>query len=347
MKRISCLLLSLLLALLCACGDTNANTPAPSQQTEPDRGEGPAAVPAVCALYYDYAELEVIAPTDSKLPLAAGASHGAPDYLPLWHNGEYGQLAASGGGEGYTVPELTDGRASEEGAYGRFCWNGELYHCIHIKADSSYVPSLCSTSGGILWLELSGDCWADTGWDEIGHFGGFDTVVITGSGTLTLSQRLEAGTGKEKLPALIVDGVDVICPEITLTANAAAEDTANLILLSGSLAADRAAVSGDVCVTGGTASVGLLLDCPRLVCRGGECILREGWGFADENTDAVPTVLLTGGTLTANVWMPENIVYQLWEGTITAPGIRYWPETHVLSDTVTIVDPLDAEAADE
>ena len=185
MKRISCLLLSLLLALLCACGGTDTHTP--SDQTESDGGEGPSAVPAVCALYYDYAGLEVIAPADSKLPLAAGASHGAPDYLPLWHNGEYGQLAASGG-EGYTVPELTDGRASEEGAYGRFCWNGELYYCIHVKADSSYVPSLCSTSGGILWLELSGDCWADTGWDEIGHFGGFDTVVITGSGTLTLSQ---------------------------------------------------------------------------------------------------------------------------------------------------------------
>ena len=344
MKRISCLLLSLLLALLCACGGTDTHTP--SDQTEPDGGEGPSAVPAACALYYDYAGLEVIAPTDSKLPLAAGASHGAPDYLPLWHNGEYGQLAASGG-EGYTVPELTDGRASEEGAYGRFCWNGELYHCIHIKADSSYVPSLCSTSGGILWLELSGDCWADTGWDETGHFGGFDTVVITGSGTLTLSQRLEAGTGKEKLPALIVDGVAVACPEVTLTANAAAEDTANLLLLSGSLTADRAAVSGDVCIAGGTAGLGLLLDCPRLVCRGGECVLREGWGFTDENTDAVPAVLLTGGTLTANVWMPENIVYQLWEGAITAPGIRYWPETHVLSDAVTIVDPLDAEAADE
>lgn len=343
MKRISCLLLSLLLALLCACGDTN--TPADGQ-TEPDQGDTPAAVPEVCGLYYDYAELTVIAPADSKLPLAAGAAHGAPDYLPLWHNGEYGQLAASGG-EGYTVPELADGRASEEGAYGRFCWNGELYHCIHVKADSSYVPSLCSTSGGILWLELSGDCWADTGWDEAGHFGGFDTVVITGSGTLTLSQRLEAGTGKEKLPALIVDGVDVICPEIGLTANAAAENTADLLVLSGSLTAERAAVSGDACVTGGTADLGLLLDCRRLVCRGGEVILREGWGFTDENSDAVPTVLLTGGTLTANVWMPENIVYQLWEGTITAPGVRYWPESHVLSDAVTIVDPLDMEAADE
>ena len=96
MKRISCLLLSLLLALLCACGDTSA--PAPSDQTEPDGNEVPAAVPEVCRLYYDYAGLAVIAPSDSKLPLAAGASHGAPDYLPLWHNGEYGQLAVSGGG---------------------------------------------------------------------------------------------------------------------------------------------------------------------------------------------------------------------------------------------------------
>ena len=344
MKRISCLLLSLMLALLCACGDTSA--PAPSDQTEPDGNEAPAAVPEVCRLYYDYAGLAVIAPSDSKLPLAAGASHGAPDYLPLWHNGEYGQLAVSGG-EGYTVPELTGGKASEEGAYGRFCWDGELYHCIHIKADASYVPSLCSTSGGILWLELSGDCWADTGWDEIGHFGGFDTVVITGSGTLTLSQRLEAGTGKERLPALIVDGVDVTCPEIGLTANAAADDTANLLLLSGSLTAERAAVSGDACVTGGTAGIGLLLDCPRLVCRGGEVVLREGWGFMDAYRDTVPTVLLTGGTLTTEAWMPENIVYQLWAGTITAPGIRHWPEAHLLRDGVTITDPLDDPAAPE
>ena len=54
-----------------------------------------------------------------------------------------------------------------------------------------------------------------------------------------------------------------------------------------------------------------------------------------------PTVLLTGGTLDANVWMPETIEYQLWSGTITVPGVRHWPNTHLLSDDVTIVDPLD------
>ena len=64
MKRISCLLLSLLLALLCACGDTSA--PAPSDQTEPDGNEAPAAVPEVCRLYYDYAGLRSL-----RLPTAS------------------------------------------------------------------------------------------------------------------------------------------------------------------------------------------------------------------------------------------------------------------------------------
>lgn len=39
--------------------------------------------------------------------------------------------------------------------------------------------------------------------------------------------------------------------------------------------------------------------------------------------------------------MPETIEYQLWSGTITVPGVRHWPNTHLLGDDVTIVDPLD------
>ena len=340
MKKPVCLLIVLLLTLLCACG---GNAAPPDRTTEPDQTVTPAAVPEVCRRYYDYAKLAVIVPDDSKLPLASAAAHGAPGYLPLWHQGEYGQLAAAGG-QGWTVPELTDGRASEEGAYGRFCWNGERYHCIHVKANSSYVPSLCSTSGGVLWLEITGDCWADTGWDEVGSFGGFDTVVITGSGTLSLAQRLEGGAGKEALPALLIDGVDVTCPSVELVGNTE-PDTANLILMSGSLTADRAIVSGDACIAGGTASVGLLLDCPYLVCRDGEITLREGWSFMDESDAAVPTVLLTGGTLTADVWMPENVTYQLWAGIVTARGVRYWPETHLLGDDVTVIDPLEDTSA--
>ena len=292
MKRISCLVLTLLLALLCACGQTDT-LPA----DDPPSADPVASlddIPQVCRLYYTYAGWSPIAPTDSKLPLAASASRGAPDYLSLWHQGEYTQL----GGEGLSIADVTGGKATEEGAYGRFCWNDELYHCVHIKADSCLIPSVGSVNGGILWLELSGDCWADNGTGgEIGLFGGFDTVVITGSGTLTLSQSIEVGAGQAALPALIIDGVDVTCPAAALTANTDPENTANLIVCSGSLTTDLLTVSGDACVT--------------------------------------------GGTLDANVWMDETIEYQLWEGTITVPGVRYWPGTHLLGDNVTIIDPLD------
>lgn len=335
MKRIFCLVLTLLLALLCACGQTDT-LPA----DDPPSADPVASlddVPQVCRLYYTYAGWSPIAPTDSKLPLAASASRGAPDYLSLWHQGEYTQL----GGEGLSIADVTGGKATEEGAYGRFCWNDELYHCVHIKADSCLIPSVGSVNGGILWLELSGDCWADTGFDEAQHFEGFDTVVITGSGTLTLTQSLSGGTGQTALPALIIDGVDVTCPAVALTANTDPENTANLIVCSGSLTTDLLTVSGDACVTGGSTSVGLMLDCARLVCRGGLFTITEGWGFSQADLDMTPTVLLTGGTLDANVWMDETIEYQLWEGTITVPGIRYWPGTHLLGDNVTIIDPLD------
>ena len=335
MKRISCLVLTLLLALLCACGQTDT-LPA----DDPPSADPVASlddIPQVCRLYYTYAGWSPIAPTDSKLPLAASASRGAPDYLSLWHQGEYTQL----GGEGLSIADVTGGKATEEGAYGRFCWNDELYHCVHIKADSCLIPSVGSVNGGILWLELSGDCWADTGFDEAQHFEGFDTVVITGSGTLTLTQSLSGGTGQTALPALIIDGVDVTCPAAALTANTDPENTANLIVCSGSLTTDLLTVSGDACVTGGSVSVGLMLDCARLVCRGGLFTITDGWGFSQADLDMTPTVLLTGGTLDANVWMDETIEYQLWEGTITVPGIRYWPGTHLLGDNVTIIDPLD------
>lgn len=335
MKRISCLVLTLLLALLCACGQTDT-LPA----DDPPSADPVASlddIPQVCRLYYTYAGWSPIAPTDSKLPLAASASRGAPDYLSLWHQGEYTQL----GGEGLSIADVTGGKATEEGAYGRFCWNDELYHCVHIKADSCLIPSVGSVNGGILWLELSGDCWADTGFDEAQHFEGFDTVVITGSGTLTLTQSLSGGTGQTALPALIIDGVDVTCPAVALTANTDPENTANLIVCSGSLTTDLLTVSGDACVTGGSVSVGLMLDCARLVCRGGLFTLTDGWGFSQADLVTSPTVLLTGGTLDANVWMDETIEYQLWEGTITVPGVRYWPGTHLLGDNVTIIDPLD------
>lgn len=329
MKRIFCLLLTLSLALLCACGKTD---------TLPSDGE----VPEICRLYYDYADWSPIVPADSKLPLAADAARGAPDYVPLWHEGEYTQLAANGG-EGLYMTDLTGGKATEAGDYGRFCWDGQLYHCIHVQGADSFIPGFCSVGGGVLWLELEGDCRADNGTGgEIGLFGGFDTVVITGTGTLTLAQGIESGTGAQPWPALIVDGVDVTAPGLSLTTNSGAGSTANLVVQSGSLTVEGMAfTTGDACATGGTLTVSQLMDCTNLVCRGGTVTITEGWGFSEGNTDTAPTVLLNGGAFRADSWLPENIEYQLWRGSIAAPGVRHWPGTHLLGDGVEITDPLD------
>lgn len=206
MKKLTSLFVILALLMLCACGSKTGATA--DGAAAPDSGD----IPEVCRVYEDYVLMEAIAPQNSRLPLASDAARGAPDYVPLWHEGEYSQLAAHGG-EGWRMDELTDGKATEGGDYGRFCWDGQLYHCIHVQGADSFIPGFCSVGGGVLWLELEGDCRADNGTGgEIGLFGGFDTVVITGTGTLTLAQGIESGTGAQPWPALIVDGVDVTAP---------------------------------------------------------------------------------------------------------------------------------------
>ena len=177
-----------------------------------------------------------------------------------------------------------------------------------------------------------------------------DIVVIVGADHVyrmdfeqMVLQHIESGASQQAWPALVIDGVDVTVPSLFLNANSASDSTANLVVRSGSLTVeDMAFTTGDACVTGGTLTVSQLMDCTNLVCRGGAVTITEGWGFSGDGHQAVtPTVLLTGGTLDANVWMPETIEYQLWSGTITVPGVRHWPNTHLLGDDVTIIDPLD------
>lgn len=330
MKKLSLLLLTLsLLFTLCACG-------APADTS----GDGSPldGIPEVCRVYDDYLDWSPIADTDSSLPLASSAKRGAPDRIPLWHEGAFSQL---GGSDGLSMAELTDGKATEEGAYGRFCWGGQLYHCIHVRAADSFIPGLCSDSGGILWLEVEGDCRADNGTgDGVGLFAGFDTVVITGGGKLTLTQPLETGGCGQSWPALIVDGADVVTPYLFLAANGDGEHTANLVVRSGSLTVSEGAfVTGDICITGGALSVKFLTDCPRMVCWGGVVSIADSWNVSSEHPDMIPTVLLNGGTLNAEGWIDERCEYQLWRGTITAPNLDVLPGVHLLGDSVTLIDP--------
>ena len=76
MKRISCLVLTLLLALLCACGQTDT-LPA----DDPPSADPVASlddIPQVCRLYYTYADWSPIAHTGRGRHSAARGQGGAP-----------------------------------------------------------------------------------------------------------------------------------------------------------------------------------------------------------------------------------------------------------------------------
>ena len=68
----------------------------------------------------------------------------------------------------------------------------------------------------------------------------------------------------------------------------------------------------------------------------------EGWGNAEEWASKVPAVLLTGGTLTADLWLDERTVYYLWAGSITGPGLAHLPSVHLLGENVTVRDTLES-----
>ena len=329
-------LLALAAILLCACVYSDQQTP--NGISSPVESSSAEEIPPACSLYYDYRALTVIAPENSTLPLSADAKRGAPGYIPIWHNGEYTQLAS--GGEGYTMEELTGGKATEAGDYGRFCWDNTLYHCIHVQAKDSFLPDFVSIGGGILWIEIMGDCYADNGTEGgIGMFGGFDTVILTGSGTLRLAQSIESGTGERPFPALIVDGPLVSTPGLALIANQTPQKTANLVVLNGSLESKgNTFVNGDACVAGGALNAGQLLDCATLVCRGGLVSVKDGWSFSKEAPSLSPSLILSGGEFETQAWMESTIEYHLWHGEITAPGVRNWPKTYLYGDAVILHD---------
>ena len=90
-------------------------------------------------------------------------------------------------------------------------------------AQDSYIPNISpNIPGGILLLEVSGDCWADGGTADVACFTGFGTVVICGSGTLriagavigqtygkTMMESCEIGT---RLAASVITTGENVCP---------------------------------------------------------------------------------------------------------------------------------------
>lgn len=299
MKKLPALALSLLL-LLTACGtpgtpDDAVVLPTPNDEILVEEGLHAEDLPEVCRLWFDLAEISGAADKSSKLPLASHADEGACDYLAVrLPDGTYTDLIQEGkfAEEGVTLADFSGGRAKQEGSYGQLAWNGELHHAFTVSAADCAIPNLSAPDGGILRLDLSGDCTVDGGGTEYACFEGFDCVLLTGDGTLTVTNAtaLDCGRGDLPLPALVLDGnVTLRCDDIRLAAPNAV-DVPALAVLGGTLCTDMLWLNnGALFNAGGTLSVqGSAQELTRAVFRGGTSLL----GAAEQRTKFI----LSGGT---------------------------------------------------
>lgn len=304
MKKLAALLISVVLLLVSGCG---------KQDSDADqlRAED---LPESCRGWFDIAETAGAAEENSGFPAAARAAEGAaeggiaaclPDGTEVDVVGESEQFA-----EGVKLSELTDGKAKRLGSGGRVIWNGELYDACTIAAENCRLPNLRPHEGGILRLDISGDCTVDGGGEEFGCFAGFDCVVVTGSGTLTIinTSGLASGTGRLPLPALLVDGgVTLRCGSIGVAANEAGVPA--FALLDGTVCAESLWLGrGELVVAGGVLSARDIFEVSGATFRGGVTLL----GYAGDCTNM--KVVLSGGALYTADALPADAAVEAGAG---------------------------------
>lgn len=335
MKRALTAILTLAL-LLTACGETTLPDDSEQQPVNDPQQAAAPGVPDSCLLYYDLADAAVRA-EDKELPLAQNAGDGYQTTYSVWYEGEYQDLALQDGDSGISAAAMTDGKAAFDYGAGLVVWNGERYHCAHLTAQDSYIPNISPNEpGGILLLDLEGECWADGGVDDVACFTGFSTVVICGSGTLRIDG---AGIGAEGdnlpyLPGLILDGVSLSSGGVSLDGRPCDSGTPALFVRSGGLTADTLILAGDLCIAGGSVKTQYIDGVENAVFRGGT-FETEQWGGT-----AVPELILSGGDAACTDWLPQGTSIEVGAGTMTANGIRYWDTVHVY-DGGAIVDLMD------
>lgn len=306
MKKLAALLISVVLLLVSGCG---------KQDSDADqlRAED---LPESCRGWFDIAETAGAAEENSGFPAAARAAEGAaeggiaarlPDGTEVDVVGESEQFA-----EGVKLSELTDGKAKRLGSGGRVIWNGELYDACTIAAENCRLPNLRPHKGGILRLDISGDCTVDGGGEEFGCFAGFDCVVVTGSGTLTIinTSGLASGTGRLPLPALLVDGgVTLRCGSIGVAANEAGVPA--FALLDGTVCAESLWLGrGELVVAGGVLSARDIFEVSGATFRGGVTLL----GYAGDCANM--KVVLSGGALYTADALPADAAVEAGAGTL-------------------------------
>ena len=326
MKKLAALLISVVLLLVSGCG---------KQDSDADqlRAED---LPESCRGWFDIAETAGAAEENSGFPAAARAAEGAaeggiaarlPDGTEVDVVGESEQFA-----EGVKLSELTDGKAKRLGSGGRVIWNGELYDACTIAAENCRLPNLRPHEGGILRLDISGDCTVDGGGEEFGCFAGFDCVVVTGSGTLTIinTSGLASGTGRLPLPALLVDGgVTLRCGSIGVAANEAGVPA--FALLDGTVCAESLWLGrGELVVAGGVLSARDIFEVSGATFRGGVTLL----GYAGDCANM--KVVLSGGALYTADALPADAAVEAGAGTLCVKDAAQLSVKKY--DTATVLD---------
>lgn len=318
MKKPTALLLPLLLLLTGCSGsgqpDNAAPLPTPEGEMLVEAGLRAEDLPEVCRVWFDAAETSGAPEEGSFYPRAERAGDGACGIVAVrLPDGRYTDLVREDDtfAEGVKLSELSNGGAKRMSSYDQVLWNGETYDACTIEAKNCTIPNLSAPEGGILRLNISGDCTLNGGGTEYACLEGFDSVLITGKGTLTVTNAsgLSCGGGTLPISALMLDGtVTLRCENVLLTPNG---DTPALVLSGGTLAAERLDLNGGELINaGGTLYTETLFASSRLVLRAGVTLL--------DALDGGVEIVLSGGTGHVADVLPAGSVVEGGAGTFSA-----------------------------
>ena len=289
---------------------SGAEAPVQPGTAPPQESAAPAAgdLPASCLLYVDTADQCGPAEAFSAAQPAARASDGVSSvygvHLP---SGDYVDLLQNPGADGVTIEEFTNGAATRDSAARQIVWTGESYHALTITAQNCALPNITPASGGLLRLNLRGECTVETDAGS-GIFEGFDGILLTGAGTLRLPS-LTCGGGTLPLPALIIeDGVTLLCDDLTLIQNE--NQPVTLVQHGGTILAERLESDGALVRSGGT----LLARCLLAA----DCTFRDGTALLDWLDGENITLRLSGGTVYLAGPLPDGAAVEGGAGLLTA-----------------------------
>ena len=254
------------------------------------------------------------------VPLAARADDGVrfdEGYSVRKTDGTYNDLALDRTQQGNFLESLSDA-VRQEGPSGQLSWAGEAYHALTIDVTDGMMPNVASPFGGVLRLNVSGDCYVDGGGADYSCFEGSDCVLITGEGSLRFENTagLECGGGMLTVPAVAVDGdVDVCCENFLAQPNEGCGLT--VAVLNGTLRTDLLRWrNGDMLIAGGVMTVRSIstFNPITVTCRGG--VLLPDWP-----SDYEMTFVLSGGEAYLAGPLNEGTVVEAGAGILAAQDV--------------------------